>query len=99
LPEIEPFYRHLDFVASSGGIMKIEVASRHIKNGIQDDADHCAIARAIQEAFELDALEVEVNCEDVRIGKKVFELPIEAQAFIKIFDRAKSKARPFSFDL
>jgi hypothetical protein len=77
--------------------MKIIVNKTNIQKGVQNTCTHCPIAFAIKRTLGIE--DVEVNCDDVHIGKKVFELPYKAQQFITSFDNDKSSVEPFEFEL
>lgn len=77
--------------------MVIEVKKTHIRRGRRLQPDACPIALAIRES--LGSEKVQVHKEDVKIGRKTFDLPEEAQWFVDAFDTKKSSVQPFSFEL
>lgn len=77
--------------------MKIEVKRSYIRKGIQNSQNNCPIAISVRKSFGID--NVEVNCGDMKIGKRKFDLPLEAQDFITAFDDNKSSVEPFSFEI
>lgn len=77
--------------------MLIEVKQTHIRRGEKLNNQACPIALAIRES--LGSEKVRVNREDVKIGRKTFDLPQKAQDFIDRFDDVKSSVEPFSFEL
>lgn len=77
--------------------MKIEVKKTHIRRGKQRRPDSCPIALAIKES--LGVTNVQVWNDTIDIGKKSFDIPYDAEAFIEQFDECKKNAEPFTFEL
>lgn len=89
--------------------MKVSVTQDDIDNGVQMNAQKCAVARAINRAFDGRYIAVVVlyNC-DIYPDFAAYEagyplctlrLPMEASEFIILFDESRNSCEPIDFDV
>ena len=79
--------------------MIIEVTEQHIRHGTRNNCEHCPIALAVNETFNINT--AVVSGEDFAIGEginfKEYSLPQEARDFIRQFDDG-DEVQPFTFE-